>query len=173
MASINVFLYWGARKMPLSEASTLVIEHFNVLREIGPPFAEWVQSATSRKRALSNPLIDVRSGEAITKLLIKGQNKTDTYPRTPIPELGYHVLLWNKLSHGLDVTTSIRCGVHSEFLSIDSQNMVSLVVRADNETRFQGIDPDDILHKLANIWSAQSGTASIVANGVERTVASI
>jgi hypothetical protein len=167
--SFHIFLYWGPRSSTLEKALGQTIEHLLALHEIGPAFSNWVQLSTSRKRALANPTISPQDEKAVTEILIKGQNRTDTKPKKVIPELGYHVRLWNKALYGVDASTSIRCGVHSEFLSPEAQNTISLEFKEMGDG-CKTKDVQDAFMKLASIWIAESGKVWRNIDGTEEVI---
>ncbi|MBD8651123.1 MAG: hypothetical protein EON58_10255 [Alphaproteobacteria bacterium] len=173
MIEMNIQLYWGPKAEELETLVLKAIEHLAEMKGLGPPFETWVRPGKSRKIALAGPVINPTDPEEVRMLFLKGRNWTDFPPRTVIPELGYHFGLWNRAFGDVDATFSIRCGVNSEFLSQDAQNLLNLRAAAR-----EGLPSDDaainqVFLRFADVWKPQSGRAWIKRMAAEHTVAAL
>lgn len=166
-------LYWGPRPDELEAIVRKAIRCFASVKELGPAFESWVQPGTSPKRALTNPIIDLADADQIRALLLKGQNRTDLRPRTVIPELGYGIRLWNRSTGNVEASISMRCGVYSEFLSQDAQNLLNLKAETSDKLPLSDAAIEKVFRLSADIWSAQGGRAWSSRNDKEHSICAI
>ncbi|MER8708644.1 MULTISPECIES: Imm52 family immunity protein [unclassified Mesorhizobium] len=124
--SINIYVYWGARRKDAEELVPQFQAHFRALDEADDRFARWAPRGRSLKKAIASKPVNTSSCEVLHRWLLKGRNKTDMPPRQPVPELGYNVSLWNQRQANIEASTSVHCGSFSKYLSEDSQNNASL-----------------------------------------------
>jgi hypothetical protein len=173
MIEVNMQLHWGSRGEELDALVYKAAEYLAFVAGFGFPFETWVQPGKSRKNALAAPAIDLADHEQIRKLLLKGRNRTDFSPRTVIPELGYHFGLWNQALGDVDATVSLRCGVNSEFLNKDAQNLVSFRASARETLHLTEATIEQAFLRSAAIWTPQGGRAWIRRMNSEHTVSAI
>ncbi len=173
MIEVNMQLHWGSRGEELDALVYKAAEYLALVAGFGFPFETWVQPGKSRKNALATPAIDLADHEQIRKLILKGRNWTDFSPPTVIPELGYHFGLWNRALDEVDATVSVRCGVNSEFLSQDAQNLVSFRATSRERLPLAEATIEQAFLRSAAIWTPQGGRAWIRRMNFEQTVSAI
>jgi hypothetical protein len=173
MNEMNMQFYWGPRAEELESLVQKAVEHFARVTGLGAPFESSVKPGKSRKTALAGPVIDLTDRKQLRKLFLKGLNSTDFPPRTVIPDLGYHFRLWNRAVGDVDATLTVRCGVNSEFLSQDAQNVLNLSAVAHDTLPLDDAVIEQVFLRCADIWNPQRGRAWIKRVDVVHTVAEI
>jgi hypothetical protein len=86
--------YRNIRKRSLEDCVEDTRTLFAGLAALDGEMFRWKKRGWSKTKAMSHPLLDIEDREILRGLLLKGVNHTD-YPKEPIPELGYHIGLWN------------------------------------------------------------------------------
>jgi len=102
--------YWGPRQEDAEACAKRMAHMVRLLEPVDPLFARWFKSAKTLKETLKRPLdSDI---EGLRKYIQRVVMKDDR--RMPMPDLGFHLWLWNGESGGGDMWLSVACGGYSE-----------------------------------------------------------
>ncbi len=155
--------YWPARKDSLESCSNRLFQFFRGLAKSSDDLSRWFETGRSRADALKAS-IDVGSTQCLAELLRRGQHRRDM-DNSVMPQLGYHVGLWNGAAPGQEAGLSITCGMSTTRASMG--NCVALNLPPDLK---QLADSDAMSHLLGAVvrsWEPDwAGVMSDVARRV-------
>jgi hypothetical protein len=143
---------WRPRQESVEECAQRARQFFKGLRASSPRFKQWYLPGTSKKKSLERK-VDVRNLDTLTKLLLKGRNRTDI-GRQVIEELGFSISLWNGAKQYDDEAgVSVFCGAYCDVAGMPTPNNVS-------------VDFPPALNELSD-WRRMAAVLSSVANAWE------
>ena len=117
--------YWSARQELLADCADRLRLFLRELTGCGGVLSKWYGTGWSRDGALRSE-IDVSDLITLTALLNEGRNRRDASNEV-IPELGFHVGLWNGGTAGLDVGLSVKCGLYWRPSQADPHSLLNCV----------------------------------------------
>lgn len=106
--------YWGPRPESSTDCARRIVDLLGRLSEISDQLACWFDKASSKQTALSSPVLP--QIESVERLLAAGRHFKDE-PLVPVPDLGFHIGIWNGRSGAEAGSLSISCGGWFEGLS--------------------------------------------------------
>ena len=152
---MDIFLgvYWPPRQDALSDCIRRAKDHFCLLHETFGDYAQWYEKG--RKRTRKADVINFMSESELQHLFKKGVNYKDI-PREPIPELGWHVSLWNgNLEQPAETSFHVGCYVDKR-IGLGNNALLKL-----ENVQLQPSQLGVLLNDLHSIWQAERGRLEI------------
>ncbi len=103
--------YWRSREEPAAACAARLARFLADLSGCGDVFAAWYRKGGSRAAALDKQ-VDWRRADILLDLVREGASRTDS-TREVIPDLGFHVGLWNGRPSATEVGLSVCCGLYT------------------------------------------------------------
>ena len=156
-SELIVEVQWPARQESVERCAEKLAQQFAALTSLSPAFAEWVKyprSLKAEKTSLSKPPVNSSNTAELIALLLKGQNRTDSLPRQPIPDLGFDVLFWNRKLANIDASLSVGCGSYAERVGY---NRAALSIGTPAATKLTTDMLLLLLKQMVQIWETNLG----------------
>ena len=146
--------YWGPRREDAQVCAQRTAHLVHLLEPVDSLFARWFKSAKTLKESLKRPLDSDLEG--LRKYIQRVVMKDDR--RQPMPDVGFHVWLWNGGSGGDDLWLNFLCGGYWEKANnrcVITPPHKGPATERVLTTAFQTA----VLHALATAWDPDWGVA--------------
>jgi hypothetical protein len=152
MMSIDIGVYWSARRETAAECARRLARHLSCLATVSGNWAHWY-CTSGQSQTVGDP-INVSSMTSLVALIEAGVHRKDIGDEI-IPDLGFHLGLWNGDCGGWSAGTSISCGMYWDTNKIS--NVALLTVDFGEAQRLSVEKLIDVLKKLIEIWDPDTG----------------